>query len=344
MNKKDRKALLKGINECLGSLHMPVEKPDMNDLTKNPNLVAFSQICNDHVCGTVVVAYDEELGVLDLKVARLGKIPPEKVKDMDEFLNQIHTTTGTYYYRRCPCCNDIELRADLYVPEGRFPVGKLKKLLKTILEDTYLVMPYIRRLENHGGDPNELFESCRERMKEKEDEQDDTPLYVHLPEIRTILSDMAGIGMPTGEDPEGNHIGIATHLDNDELCTLSIRNTRDFIILEAWPDLEFGKDKMEGMLELINVLNSDNLIASHFHIFENDDRFMLRRVKVIMLENDQLDKEEFRSVFERWIGSINIVFPLLWTRLVSDQELDMLIEQRSQEMRDRSSDMNPPTH
>jgi hypothetical protein len=336
MNKNDKKALRKSINECLRSLHLPVEKPGPNALMKDPNIVVFSQICNDHVCGTLVIAFDEERRVLDLTVATRERIPMERVKDVLEFLDLIHMATGIYHYRICPCCNCIEVRADLYIPEKHFPAGKLKRLLKTILEDTYLVMPYIRRLVNHGGDPKGLFESCDEQLEKKEGEQDDTLSTAHMSEIRTILTDM-GVKMLAEEDPEETQIGMGFHLDNGESYTLTITNICDLILLDAWPHLEFGTDKMESMKELINVLNNDNLIASYIHVIGQEDRWRLRRVKVIMMDNDQLDAEEFQSVLERLIGTASLMFPVLWMRLVSDQDPKTLIEQRLLEMRERST-------
>lgn len=343
MNKKDRKSLRKSINECLRSLHLPVEKPDLNALMKDPNIVVFSQICNDHVCGSVVIKCDEDTRVLSLVVANRDKYPANRLDDVRVFLDLIHRVTGLYNFYLCPCCNGVHLHADLYVPEKRFPAGKLKTLLKTILEEIYIILPHIEKLVNRGGDPAEIYGQCSERMEEDVGGTDVAPSSAHLDEIRTIIKEM-GIRTLDEEEPVEDQIGMGFHLDNGEIYVITVTSIGDRIMLEAWPRLEFGADKLVTMRELINRLNHGRLIASYFHVFEKDDRFRLRRVKVIMLENDQLDKDEFQSVVGRWIDSANVVFPLLWTRLVSDQDPDVLIEQRLQEMRERSTEMSPPSH
>lgn len=319
---KKKNHVVRDMKECFRSFHLPV-KDDQRG--KDRHLAFTSQICNDQVCAMVAVTYDKQAGYVGIDTSFFPKVPADKVPEISQLLNLLNGYRPICSYSICHCCNTVSLQYGLFLSGLALPVGKFKRLLHDMLEESYLAFPLIAQVIKDGN-PEELhrrfMDDHRDLLKGKGGLLKEAKNNI----LQDMESVIAGLSISIKEDDRiDNGFVIDCMLPDMDFplrVGVSLNNENEAIDISFGPQFTVPDDNLPVMTELVNRINRMTG-AEHFFITNQSNRVIL--LKGVMIDNGALDKKEFEKALRTMFGSGHMFFPIINEQLSSNESPEVLL-------------------
>jgi hypothetical protein len=327
MTKKENKRgnqVVRDMKECFRSFHLPVYK---NKHVKDIDLAFTSQICNDHVCADAAVTFDKERGYARIDISSLAPIPPDRLIEVIRLLDLCNGGLPLYRYFVNRHSNVVYLEASLFIPDGVLPKGKFKRLIRDILEHSYLSFPLITEVMV-GANPDAVHARFVDGCKALKEVRNDIPSEAVKTIFRDIESVFDDLGLSIREQDRFDE-GFCIHFgrpnqDDHVLCMiLEMFKDRELIVFDLFPLFTIPDEKIGSMTESVNWLNMRTATGCMYIDREN------RQVKFrkgIMIDKGTLDIKEFRNAIDSMTRTGDFFFFLIKEQLSSNEGLDIVIE------------------
>ena len=329
MSKKENKKsnqVVKDMKECFRSFNLPVDK---NKHDKESKIAFTSEICNDHVCAGVVVTHDKQRGYGEIKIESLLEIPSERVIAVIKLLDLFNGMMPFDHYSVCPCCNSVVLKTALFLPDDGLPIGKFKRLIRNILEHTYLGFPLIYEVMI-GGNPEDASVRFREgykALREMSDTMSDDAAGTVLRDMESVLHDHRITLQEEDRFDDGFIAAFGETELTDFVLSMIIQLFRDraLVVLELFPSFTIPDEKIVQITESINWVN--RYFSGGCMFLDREDK-QVRFRKGIMIDNNVLDKRELNNAIRNMLSGVCVFFPSIMDQLASNEGLETLMDKR----------------
>lgn len=324
-NKKDKR-IVKDMKDCLQSFYLPVQDV-MPANAGQSKIMLQSGIHNDRVSAGVSVTYEKEKGYVEIDIFSFLKVPTERFTDVIRLLDVFNGKLAFENYFIWPKVDLVSLRGVVFVPEAGLPKAKFKRLVVNMLEHIYLGIPPILGVIIGGklDDAVIRFEEECNAKKEKRDGMSDES-------IRTILHDMESVITHLGlsvqeEDRFDNGFGVyfsaPDQPDVDLGAIVELDEDGAMVILDMFPLFAIPDEKISSMAESVHWLN---LGLQFGCMYVDREEKLVRFRKVIMVENNTLDKEEFMHAAKLVLGLGCRLLSYIHEQISSDVSIEAAVE------------------
>jgi hypothetical protein len=322
---KKSNRIVRDMEECFRSFHLPVDKNKL--IQGNPMNVAFiSQLCNDRVCAAILVTHDKQLGYAGIKIAFHLKVPSERLTDVLQLLNLCNENMSFNHFVVCPCCNEVSLKAALFLPDDSLPRGKFKRLIQNMLEDSYLCSSLIEEVATNGN-PEVFYDRFMD--DHKDDMKKEGALSTEVES--KILSDMESVLTVLkitieGDDRRADGFVMNFLLEGMDIplqMKIRLSHSNEAVIMYLTPPCIVPNEKLPVVTELINWLNRGS-VPDHFFIHRETKHLIL--LKGIMIDSGVLDKREFEMAVHMLLINGRLFFPIINEQLSSNETPEVLLE------------------
>ena len=326
MTKKENKKgnqVVREMKECFRSFHLPVKK---NKDVESSELAFTSQLYNDHVCAEVSVIYDRQMGYAGFNIFFLPPVPSEKVPEILRFSSLLNGTQLLYRYSVCQCSNLISLQTGIYTLEETLIKSKYKRLIRTILEESYRTFPAFMEVMD-----GENFRDVGERLiDDHEDYLLGTDSYTETMKER-ILDDvketLADEGINFNDTPRDNDAYVKQFQypavpGLNFILALAVQSESETLALSMSATFTVPDDREDIIMDLVNKINR---ACRGSHMYFSHEKKNVVLLSGIMLENGSLDKAELKRVFPMFVGNGFRMIPIVYEQLTSAASLETLI-------------------
>jgi len=280
----------------------------------------LTQINDQNAYASLMVEHDEDRDVINVNISTDFIVPSDRVAEVLKLLNFLNELRPLYQYSICPCCNEILVHASLYVSANRLSKAKFSRLIRQLLEDTYLFFPLIAGVIV-GGNAEDLYlqfkDDHRNLMMKENTYSTDMETKI-LDDLRSVLADFYtsidddhrvehGFVIPLAHPKDRSlPLLVATILDREnEVVVISMAST--FPI----PD-----DRLDVLMELVNRMNR---ICDTDHMYISHHKKNVALLKGVMLDNGQIDKEELNTALGTLMAKGFNLFPVINEQLSSNK-------------------------
>ena len=332
-NKKNEKQenIIRDAEECFRSFGLtPYKRGDQKKMAVTDEVILTSEISNDKVYADVILFNRKKTGTLMLDVL-LNNITlrPETLAQTRRLLNLLNRDRTLFHYSTCQYCDCVSLRAILFLSGGRVPTDKFKRLIGSILKDTYHVFRVIAAVINHGNSdilyPWFLY-ACQEIMV-AESAISEKDMKTIGNEIEAIYANVGKLDFGTPQELRARLL-LFTRCDSESIdfspgISIWINGMEACVNVAVVLSPSIPDEKTALMTELVDLVNKNIGLG---HVFLNLHTMKVHLVLGMMIENTILDKTEFDTAFRGLLSHLYRLLPMVGERLVSNECSEALFE------------------
>ena len=314
---KDNK-IVSDMKECVRSFDLPINefKP-----VKGSNIVFTSQARNDHFYSDIGVTYSKILKHVGIDVTLNINVPSEKMAEVWELLNLFNGRMPVYHYSIFQSLNSVSLRAILLVSEGCLPIGKFKRLLQEMLENTSLCFPLITELVE-GANPEDLYNRF---LEEDDDEGVKGESAISKEKANKILNDVksvfADFKMLIEKRNRLDNGFVFNYWDQQMLdvpfgLQVLLFRKNKVVVLSFTPLFNVPDEKVPVIKELIGRISR---VVGNEHLFFNRKTRQVNLIKGVLIDNGVLDRKEFKNSVLSLYSHGGIFLPIIMEQILSNK-------------------------
>jgi len=321
-NKDNKRAnrVIKDMKECFQSFHLPIK--EVQPGTSYIGSCDFlSEISNDNVLAPITVEYNRNREVININIPTGLIIAPGRVTEFLKLLNILNGTLPLYQCSICPCCNEVFIHVSLHVTGNRLSKDKFKRLIRSLLDDTYLIYPLIARMLMAGGSPEDLYNRFMDDHKDLMSKENKLTSEMEDNIIEDVKLMFADFDITINDDDRVDN-GFIIELVHPEDPGLFLRiatrlfSENETVVISMAPHFPVPDDKFDIVVELVNRINR---VCSTDHMYISGQRKNVVLLQGVMLNNGVIDKEELKIAFETLLRNGFRLFPIINEQLTSDE-------------------------
>ena len=324
MSKKKNKQsnqVVKDMKECFRSFHLPVD--DDISLGKQSFL---SQFRTDLLCANIDVTHNKKNGYVRIQVIWILTDPLGRFNEVIKLLDLCNSRLTLDRLSSHPERKFVLLETNLFLSDNQLPIGKFNRLIHDILEHANIGFLLIADVMI-GKDPKDAHASFVDGCNALEEIRKEIPIEaaeIILKDMESVFHDF-GISL-SDEDrfEEGFFVNFAKQKQIVAVKGMVVELFTDghIVIVELFSSFTIPDAKIDTITESVNWINMRSDVGS-MYIRRDDNQVRFR--KGIIIENDVLDKMEFKKTVENFISSRHLFFDIIMTQLITGESPDVIM-------------------
>ncbi len=317
---KQSNQVVKDMKECFRSFYLPI-----NDNISLGKQSFLSQFRTDLLCANINVTHNKKSGYVRIQVIWRLIDPIGRFNEVIKLLDLCNSRLTLDRLSAHLDSESVLLETTLFLSNDRLPVGKFNRLIHDILEHANIGFSLIADVMI-GTDPEEAHASFVDGCNTLEEIRKEIPVEaakIILKDMESVFHDL-GISISDEDRFEGGFfVNFAKQKQIAAVKGMVVELFEDshIVIIELVSSFTIPDAKIDTIIESVNWINMRSDIGS-MYIRRDDKKVRLR--KGIIIENDVLDKMEFKKIVENSISSRHLLFYIIMTQLITGESPDVI--------------------